>query len=248
MRVSVLTPTCNRPWAMRLTERWMARQTLQPDEWIVVDGGQTPSAVTRGQRYFHRPSAPGAQNFALNLLEGLQHVTGDILVCWEDDDYYAPTHLETIVRQLLDAPGASIAGDDQQRYYNVQHRRWRIFQNRGASLCQTALRASVLPLFRRIATEQLGRQHYGIDAGLWQGTSKAAWALRRTNTVVGIKGLPGQAGLGIGHRPLYAAGWTLDPAGATLRAWIGADADVYLAPDRATSGSPQEKETRAWAH
>jgi glycosyltransferase involved in cell wall biosynthesis len=179
--------------------------------------------------HLHLPSAPGALNFAGNLLRGIARATGDVVIVMEDDDYYAPTHLERIIRQLEEAPRASAAGDDQQRYYHLPSRRWRIFQNRGASLCQTAFRAAAIPLFAKVVQEQLRRRHFGVDGGFWQALPKAAWTLARTETVVGMKGLPGQIGLGIGHRPT-GPGWQSDRHGDTLRRWLGMDAEVYLAP------------------
>lgn len=41
MRVSVITQTADRPRGIELCERYMARQKVQPHEWIVADGGQT---------------------------------------------------------------------------------------------------------------------------------------------------------------------------------------------------------------
>lgn len=229
-RVSLLTPTCDRPYGFALAERWMARQSVGWDEWIVADGGSVPVVPTMGQVHLHVPCEPGARNFTGNLWRGLAAVTGDVLVVVEDDDFYAPSHLATILTQL-GQPGVQIAGDDCQRYYNVPHRRWRVFQNKGASLCQTAIRRARFPDFAR-AIQSQGKVSgsgggYGVDGALWNGLPDAVKSLKRTDTVVGIKGLPGRVGLGIGHRP-HGPGWTDDQSGRQLRAWVGADADVYL--------------------
>lgn len=223
-RVSVITPTCDRPYGMALLERWMRRQTRQPDEWIVADGGRTPVVCTMGQIHKHCQRRPGTENFANNLLMALAAVTGEIVIVAEDDDWYAPTHIETLVSQF-ENPRVRIAGDDQQRYYNVPERKWRIFNNKGASLCQTAMVAALIPTFTAAIQRCLRRQSYGIDAALWQTQPVSARSLIRSSTVLGIKGLPGQMGLGIGHRP--QGGWTLDRDGQQLREWIGDDAAVY---------------------
>jgi glycosyltransferase involved in cell wall biosynthesis len=224
--ISVVTPTCDRPIAFALLERWMARQTVQPTEWIVADGGATPVRCTQGQRHLPRRLPPGARNFATNLTRGMQAATGDILVVVEDDDWYASTHLATIVAQLRTAH-ALAAGDDQQRYYNLRHRTWRRFDNRGASLCQTAFRRAALPRFLDAIQGCAQGGTYGIDALFWASIPPAARALARTETVVGMKSLPGQVGLGIGHRP--DGRWTPDPDLAQLRAWIGDDVAPYAA-------------------
>ncbi len=225
MRISVITPTCNRPVAFALLETWMARQTRQPDEWIVSDGGTIPVVCRQGQRHLHAPMPPGAGNFAANLLRALDAVTGDVVIVAEDDDWYAPTHLETLASQLAES-GVVMAGDDQQRYYNIRQRKWRLFNNRGASLCQTGFHASVIPTVRAVIQECRTKQTYGVDGALWARHPDTVKSLKRSHTVLGIKGLPGQVGLGIGHRP--QAGWTPDRTGQQLRAWIGADADRYL--------------------
>lgn len=225
MKISVLTPTCDRPVAFALCERWIARQTVQPDEWIVADGGQVPAVCTMRQIHLHNPRQPGAENFAHNLLAGIAAAKGDICVVIEDDDHVAPTHIESLVAALA-CPYSLLAGDDVQRYYNVAHRCWRIFNNVGASLCQTAMRRGALGLFETIIRQCLASGTYGIDTTLWRAVPTAQWALTGKQTVLGIKGLPGQAGLGIGHRPA-GPGWAPDPDLAKLREWIWEDAELY---------------------
>lgn len=225
MKISVITPTCDRPVGLALLEGFMCRQTVQPDQWIVADGGSTPATCTVEQIhiYDHRP--PGADNFAHNLLNAINAASGEIVVIAEDDDWMGPTHIETLVQALESNPGALLAGDDQQRYYNIARRCWRLFDNIGASLCQTAMRREALPLFARIIGECMARKSYGIDTTLWRAVPREQWAITGKQTVLGIKGLPGQPGLGIGHRP--GTGWTLDPEFAQLTKWIGADAWLY---------------------
>jgi len=230
MTVSVITPTADRPVAVALAERWMARQTRPPDEWIVADGGLVPVACSQGQVHLHAAAPAGAQNFLANLLRGLDRARGDLIVWWEDDDWYAPTHLDTVCRQFT--PGVQAAGDDLQQYYHVARRLFRTFHNRGASLCQTAFTREAAPIFRASVDRCRRLNTYGVDGGFWAAVPAHAQALRRTQTVIGIKGLPGQAGLGIGHRPAPTQ-WSADPDLVQLRAWIGDDADVYAALWRA---------------
>lgn len=227
MIISVITPTCDRPAGIALAERFMARQTVKPDQWIVADGGQTAARLNAGQAHIWQPAPRGPENFGNNLLAGLAMATGDAVIFVEDDDWYGPTHIESLVRAFEAAPNALLAGDDCQRYYNVEHRCWRKFSNVGASLCQTAARKAAIPSLRRVIRDCMVRGTYGIDTTLWRSIPRAQWALTRGQpTVLGIKGLPGCAGLGIGHRPTGNA-WTPDPDLSTLREWIGADADLY---------------------
>src|SRR5690606_25010357 len=48
MRISIITPTADRPRGIELCERYMARQTVQPHEWVVADGGHIPAKLTMG--------------------------------------------------------------------------------------------------------------------------------------------------------------------------------------------------------
>lgn len=227
MKVSAITPTADRPVAFELVERFMRRQTVQPDEWIVADGGEVPVACAMGQIHLRGSLGrvpAGAANFAHNLLNGIAEASGDLLIFIEDDDWLAPTHIERMV-DLARGPGSLFGADDHQRYYNVAHRSWRVFNNVGASLCQTAMRRSILPAFEQTIRACLAKGTYGIDTTLWRATPQSEWAIAGAETVVGIKGLPGRAGLGVGHRP--GIGWTPDPDLARLRAWIGDDASLY---------------------
>lgn len=44
--VTVITPTADQPTGIALLERYMARQTVKPDAWIVADDGNTPASLT----------------------------------------------------------------------------------------------------------------------------------------------------------------------------------------------------------
>jgi glycosyltransferase involved in cell wall biosynthesis len=226
MKISLVTPTCDRPVAFELCEKLIARQTRQPDEWIVADGGAFATRCTFGQIHIYDPRPPGAVNFGRNLLNGIQRASGDLVIIIEDDDWLAPTHLERMIRLAESRPDAWLIGsDDIQAYYNVAARVWRTFNNVGASLCQTGMRASVLRSFGAIINHCLERNSYGIDTMLWRQTPRDRWAIAHELTVLGIKGLPGRAGLGVGHRP--GVGWTPDADLAKLRSWIGDDAELY---------------------
>jgi hypothetical protein len=90
-----------------------------------------------------------------------------------------------------------------------------------ASLGATALRGSAIDLLRRICAK--GSRI--IDVDLWRDFNGAK-TLLESRTVVGIKGLPGRAGIGVGHRKSFG---TPDDDGHVLRGWIGDErASEYL--------------------
>lgn len=225
MKVSVVTPTCDRPIPFSLCERWMARQTMQ-GEWIVADGGVLPARCTMGQIHIHEPRPAGVENFARNLLNGIDRARGDVVVVFEDDDWYSPHHVETLVAALNSSPPALIAGCCPQQYYHIGQRVWRTMPNREhSSLCYTAIRGSAIPIFRTVIERCLSSNSFGIDVALWNAIAREQRVRIEAMTCIGIKGMPGQAGLGMGHRP--KAGWTQDPELEQLRQWIGDDALAY---------------------
>lgn len=241
--LTLLTTTCDQPAGFALCESFMRRQTIwgrQAIEWIVVDDGDVPIQPTCGQRYLRRqrePDCTGAQSLCRNLLAGLDAATGDAIAIVEHDDWYAPWHLERMLEQLA-RPHVQIAGDLRQRYYHVRRRQWRVFQNRGACLCQTAFRIALRPFVQDVVQARLWRNSYGVDTQLWTTVPRQQQALVPVDSVVGIKGLPGRPGLGIGHRPNDS--WSDDPDLVMLRAWIGPDAARY-APFGAPAATDEER-------
>lgn len=211
MKISVLTPTRNRPEALALAERWLRQQTRPADQWVVVDGSDRPA---------------GVRNLVENLLAGLERVTGDVVVFWEDDDYYAPTHLATVAAAFDAHPAAWILGDQEIRTYHLGERRWRWFQNKGwASLCQTALRMHARAILQRVLEAHRASEARTVDLTLWQ---HVAPCLRQTvplGTVVGLR-WPEDHALGRWH-DRSTGGWIEDDDGAQLRAWLGPDAHAY---------------------
>lgn len=228
--LTIITCTGDRPEALTLCARYVARQTWQgPLQWIVVDDGAEPSPLPKAADNVSRTHirrAPswrhGGNTLALNLLAALPEVQYDRVLFVEDDDAYAPDYC-AVMANLLDVTG--IAGDPISLYYHVPSQRYRIMENLGhASLSQTGIRAELLPLLRQICRESPDF----IDARLW-ARSRCPRVLRRIGKVVGIKGLPGRAGIGVGHRPdERPTEWTDDPQGAVLREWIGReDSQLY---------------------
>lgn len=224
--ITLITPTADQPTGVALMERWIARQTVHPDQWIVADDGNTHAKLTAGQTHLRRiRSDEGGRSLAGNLLDALPLATGDIVLIIEHDDWYAPDHIETCVRRLR-ALGSGATGSIHQRYYNVAHHCWRTMRNVGSALCNTAFTRDHLRGMRRAAERAYRDNRYCVDRYFWDALPRKYWDVHTEDTVIGIKGLPGRPGLGMGHRPVM--GWTPDPEGAVLRVWVGDDAGEYL--------------------
>lgn len=227
--LTLLTCTGARPDAWALCQRWMARQTFTGEvHWIVVDDGPLPQAwsvvlpdswstdVVRPQPLWQ----PGQNTQARNLLAGLERVEeGARLVIVEDDDWYAPDWLEFVDSALS---GHLLVGESHARYYNVATRTARQLRNDShASLCATACSGNAVDALRIAAA----RNEKFIDLSLWRNHRHKR--LLASHRVVGIKGLPGRAGIGMGHRQDMQG--LADPKGAVLAQWLGElDAKEYL--------------------
>lgn len=226
MVLTLLTATGCRPEQWALCEKMMAAQDYDGHvRWIIVDDGQTPQPVTFAREGWSleviRPTpawSHGQNTQARNLREGLAVIPDDArVVVIEDDDYYAPRWL-TAITKLLDI--AELAGESYARYYHVGRRFWLLNRNdRHASLCASAMRGEALRLFRQIA----GESHTYIDMQLWE-RFHGRKILGCSCLTVGIKGLPGRAGIGYGH----VMDGTHDRNAEVLRQWVGSIADDYM--------------------
>lgn len=223
--IIAITPTGGRPDAFALCEYYMARQTQQPDLWIVVDDCDPPTKCTMGQivirpepRWQHWPEGGSTQH--RNMLAALGDCTADdLLIFWEDDDWYAPDYIKKQISRLANHP---LVGEIPARYYNVCRGLHREFGNTPhASLCATAMRGSLIPELREACECRAW-----IDMHIWRRHSNIG-KLYQGESVAGIKGMPGRPGVSAAHRNEPTGQWSGDPDGSRLRQWIGDDAASY---------------------
>lgn len=228
----VITPTGGRPQQFAALTTYMLRQIYKgPVQWIVVDDVLPASAfydaivpqLPRNWRLkLLRPNKvwePGQNTQCRNMLLALDYVEPkDTVVIAEDDDWYAPTYLDTVEGWLRNA---NLVGEGQARYYNVPCMKYRQLINmEHASLCSTALKGAAINTLRSICA----RDEQWIDIALWN-EYKNGVVHANEGLVVGLKGLPGRSGLGMGHKLLDGV---RDPDGSVLHQWIGEDCRRYL--------------------
>ena len=228
MSVTILTPTGGRQRSFALLAHMLSRQTYQGSmRWIIVDDVEqmTPLPDVRDgiKIIYVRPSPlwePRKNTQHRNLLAGLEaYEGGDLLIC-EDDDNYAPQYVAQMAKWL---EKYELVGEGNARYYNVPNRRWHVHKNtEHASLCETGMRESAVDEFRKSITM---RTEY-IDVDLWKANVSKC-VMPNIGLCVGIKGMPGRAGIGVGHSPTFGIP---DPEGIKLREWIGNEAEWYFAP------------------
>lgn len=71
--ITAITPTGDRPLAFVLCQIWMMRQTVQPDQWIVIDDGSKPMPQIIQMQYIKRsplfsPAQPPPSSFPLSFV------------------------------------------------------------------------------------------------------------------------------------------------------------------------------------
>lgn len=227
--ITIITPTCDRPEAFALCQFWMSRQTYSGElQWIVVDDGTKPACTTMGQEYIRRePGKIGHHSLKENLLEALPHVRGDIVLIIEDDDYYAPNYIETMVSQVSKR---SIAGEVGSKYYYLKDRGF-VYNNEHnhASLCRTAFCSSLIPQVKSII-ESMSTSSWLVDWELWWKLDCDKNLLPSNETgksiCVGIKNLPGKPGPTHTHNTQRGR-FNLDSSFNRFKDWLGEDWIFY---------------------
>jgi glycosyltransferase involved in cell wall biosynthesis len=97
----------------------MSMQIHAPDLWIIVDNSTTPAqdwsvAKDHPGVLYTRVYEPCTIGTLRNRCIDLALEQGaDILVFWDDDDYYPPTRISSGVKALEDSPDADIAASSR---------------------------------------------------------------------------------------------------------------------------------------
>lgn len=120
--VSVVCPTADRRKFIPQLLRYYQEQDYPDDriELVIVDSGQErvndiidSRLAGKVVRYYESPAMPiGALRNQLNEL-----AKGDIIVCFDDDDYYPPERVSHAVAELEAYPDKLIAGVSSQVIY-----------------------------------------------------------------------------------------------------------------------------------
>src|SRR5437660_723183 len=100
--VTLLTCTRNRSLCFSLLEKWIGAQTLKPDRWLVINdspGGMRDYKYTLGQEVHYRRVKKGeGPSICENLKAALAKVQEGQVVIAEDDDWYHPEYIQTVVQ------------------------------------------------------------------------------------------------------------------------------------------------------
>lgn len=132
-KVSIITPTRDRAFFLDLCKECVLSQTHPNLEWLILDDSETPNPAFSGLqddtiRYVHS-SEPVSIGEKRNRL--IEMSKGEIIVNFDDDDYYAPeyvahvlAHLNTTGADLINLRGFFIynANNDKLAYWDLMQK------------------------------------------------------------------------------------------------------------------------------
>lgn len=242
MKITALTCTGDRPVCLGLLSKWIANQTMQVDQWLVIDDGKEPFMPSLDCDYIYRKPEENEQGQTLNIniKTALPHITGDIILFMEDDEYYAPDYVKTMIEKIQHY---NIVGICRSKYYHMPTRTYFAHHNCGhASLAQTAIRKEILPILEEVLNGDAF-----IDIRLWErlcnGNPENKQFIKNFNAqgtvvnnqavlfddgnnclYVGMKGMPGRKGIGSGHKGIGRPDSRLN----ILMQWMPKDWKVYF--------------------
>lgn len=225
MLVSIITPTGGRQEVFSVLETCIRRQTYKgPLEWWVIDDFETPTICTLGQKYIraNRLWAPGTNTHRFNMEQVLPHVKGDLILNCEDDDYFAPTYIETMLDHLQHT---EVVGIGNAKYYHVGVPGYKYLRNYvHAALSMTAFHVKHLP----ILAEAVNSGEFYFDSYFWRKVmdKRIPFSILSNNTLsIGFKGMPGRSGLTHSHRE--KKDYLYDTNHGKIREWLGDDFRMY---------------------
>jgi len=238
--IALITSTGSRPDQFNLCQEWMRRQTYQGIVvWIIIDDALPISTNNVNENFrqdwniikiYPKPTWIRGQNTqARNIEAGINYLETnckdvEAVFIIEDDDYYKPQYLE---RMMSRSVGMKVWGEINSVYYNVLYRNYFINRNIShSSLFQLAFKPEMIPLFRSCLN------HRFIDFNFYEKLHRQLFVSRgevgffnESNLAIGMKGMPGRAGIGAGHTRLM--NMLPDPQMSYLRSQIQDDAKHY---------------------
>jgi glycosyltransferase involved in cell wall biosynthesis len=114
-KVSIVTPTYDREPTVTALMRWIRNQTHTDWEWWLLHDG--PSPYSRGFQdaaaadpRIHYLYERERRSIGAKTNEMLERATGEIIMHFDDDDYYAPTYVETMVAELENFDFVKLSG------------------------------------------------------------------------------------------------------------------------------------------
>lgn len=217
-KVTLITCTGSRHGCFKMLEASVKAQTFKNFEWLVVDDSTPGTPLNLGQKFIKGPIEwrPDINTQRANMEVALKHARGEFIFILEDDDYYAPTYLASMLSAFTHS---DVVGISNSKYYKVDMPGWKTMKNyEHASLSQTAFRASLLPLMNWAVNSG----EFYFDMKFWRAVVARQipfTLIANSDLSIGMKGMPGRAGLTPGHRS--NKGYMLDSDYSVIKKWLG---------------------------
>lgn len=230
MLVTAITCTGARPEALQLCRKYMRRQTYRDKiQWLIIDDTTNKGYQTQDNNIYEelipgpRAWEPGLNTQRFNTEEALKHAKGDIILTFEDDEWYSANYVQEMVDLLSHV---DVVGEGNAKYFNLQIPGYKEMRNfTHASLSQTGFTKKVLPLFKKAVDS--GSLYF--DIALWKQVNDEKiphLILAEKNLCVGIKGMPGRENIGVGNAA-KSKDFLLNRNLSKLFEWVGKDAYEY---------------------
>lgn len=186
----------------------IGRQSLKPDFVKVVDEKTKFKGVDIAYRY--------EKGFKHLFSEGC-----DVVLCWEDDDWYSNNFIETMVCKWEEFGRPHLFGVDSSIYYNIIARKHSTFIHPGrASMMSTLVTNKVL-------NHRFNYKSAYLDYALWTSRRFKKCTFKNSTPIsVGIKHGFGNVG-GAGHNPSWIKFTDTDQKYHTLKKLTGKDSAFY---------------------
>ncbi len=130
--ISIVTITSySRHTVLPLLFQCIQSQTIQPNEWVIVEGSRTKDEADKNETIIktnynasfpiiYVPFEPDTKLGGLRN-RGNKKCNGELIVCMDDDDYYPPMRIEHVVQQFKLYPEKSIAGCTTMLLYDYKN-------------------------------------------------------------------------------------------------------------------------------
>ena len=123
--VSCIMPTSGRPEWVQQAIRYFQRQDYPNLELVIVDAsGDAALAPLPDDARIRRERIPCGASIGAMRNRACELARGEIVVHWDDDDWYAPTRVSAQVKPILDGH-ADITGLTDTRFFELQG--WRFW-------------------------------------------------------------------------------------------------------------------------
>ena len=134
MKIGVLIPTRgDRQKFLSQAKKLLQNQTYQPDETLIVDFNPTDEKIDITKRY------------RIGCQELFNDKKCDLVIFWEDDDWYSSNYIKTIVDFWVENDKPDLIGFGKTIYYHLFVKNYLVINHpTRASACCTAVTKEIL--------------------------------------------------------------------------------------------------------